>query len=165
VVAADEMDGIARGGDLPWRLPRDLAHFKRLTSEAAPGKRNAVFMGRVTWETIPPKFRPLPGRINLVLTGQAAYPAPGALRAHRIEDALAALSAMPEVDRIFCVGGAAIYDASVRLPECDRIYLTRVYGDFGCDTFFHAPLQQFELTASDEDPDHQFRIDVWRRRP
>ncbi|HTM22796.1 MAG TPA: dihydrofolate reductase, partial [Kofleriaceae bacterium] len=53
VVATDEELGIARGGALPWHVPADLAHFKRVTSEAAPGKRNAVFMGRATWETIP----------------------------------------------------------------------------------------------------------------
>ena len=58
---------------MPWKLPGDMAYFKELTSKTADaGKQNAVIMGRKTWESIPPKFRPLPGRINVVLTRAAA---------------------------------------------------------------------------------------------
>ena len=60
------------GGSLPWNLPGDLRYFKELTSRTAdPAKRNAVIMGRKTWESIPPKFRPLPGRVNVVLSRSA----------------------------------------------------------------------------------------------
>ncbi len=57
------------GGTLPWSIPGDLRYFKELTSRTAdPGKQNAVIMGRKTWESLPPKFRPLPGRLNVVLS-------------------------------------------------------------------------------------------------
>jgi len=69
VVAATQKGGIGRAGSLPWRLPADLAYFKRVTSTTVElGKQNAVIMGRKTWDSIPPKFRPLVGRINVVLS-------------------------------------------------------------------------------------------------
>jgi dihydrofolate reductase/thymidylate synthase len=73
VVAATRKLGIGKGGTMPWKLPGDMAYFKELTSKTADaGKQNAVIMGRKTWESIPVKFRPLPGRINVVLTRAAA---------------------------------------------------------------------------------------------
>jgi hypothetical protein len=69
VVAATRKLGIGKGGTMPWKLPGDIAYFKELTTRTAdPAKQNAVVMGRKTWESIPPKFRPLPGRVNIVLS-------------------------------------------------------------------------------------------------
>jgi hypothetical protein len=72
VVAATVTGGIGLGGKLPWSLPTDMAAFKRITTTlpagAAAGVRNAVIMGRRTWLSIPPRFRPLPGRLNVVLS-------------------------------------------------------------------------------------------------
>ncbi len=71
VVAATKSWGIGRQGVLPWRLPADMAFFRKLTScTTDPNKRNAVIMGRKTWESIPLKFKPLPQRTNIVLTSQ-----------------------------------------------------------------------------------------------
>jgi len=168
VVAADDRLGIARGGDLPWRLPGDLAHFKKLTTAAPPGQRNAVFMGRTTWESIPPRFRPLPDRLNLVLTRRADYPVPdGVLVAPAIDAAVALLAARPEVADIFCVGGGAIYTAAVEMPACRRIYITRVAGDFACDTFFPRFEHLFErarVMGEGNDGGVAYRIEVWERR-
>ena len=73
VVAATRKLGIGKAGTMPWKLPGDMAYFKELTSKTADaGKQNAVIMGRKTWESIPPKFRPLPNRVNVVLTRNAA---------------------------------------------------------------------------------------------
>ena len=73
VVAATRKLGIGKSGTMPWKLPGDMAYFKELTSKTAEsGKQNAVIMGRKTWESIPPKFRPLPNRVNVVLTRNAA---------------------------------------------------------------------------------------------
>ena len=85
VVAAtkDEM-GIGLDGALPWRLPKDMAYFKSITSQVdEPGARNAVVMGRKTWESIPAKFRPLPGRLNVVLSKSAPSSRPARERRAR----------------------------------------------------------------------------------
>lgn len=72
VVAATRKLGIGKAGTMPWKLPGDMAYFKELTMRTAdPAKQNAVVMGRKTWESIPPKFRPLPGRVNVVLSRSA----------------------------------------------------------------------------------------------
>jgi dihydrofolate reductase len=71
VAATATTRGIGRGGALPWRLPGDMAYFKKATiGTTAAGRQNAVIMGRVTWESIPAKFRPLPDRLNVIITRQ-----------------------------------------------------------------------------------------------
>ena len=74
---------IGKDNRLPWHLPEDLAHFKRQTLGAP------VIMGRLTWDSLPPRFRPLPGRINVVITRQTGWQAEGAQVAHSLEQALA----------------------------------------------------------------------------
>ena len=78
VVAADQENGIGKGGKLPWRLPGEMAYFKRLTTEAPAGRRNAVIMGRKTYESIQPKYRPLTDRFNMVLSRDMTYRPQGA---------------------------------------------------------------------------------------
>ena len=68
IVAATSTNGIGKGGQLPWRLPKEMAYFAKVTSAAPEGKTNAVIMGRNTWGSIPPKFRPLQRRTNVVLS-------------------------------------------------------------------------------------------------
>ena len=91
---------IGHQGQLPWHLPEDLAFFKRTT------RGEPVIMGRRTWDSLPPRFRPLPGRRNVVVTRQADWQAPGALRA----DSLAAAMALCEpAPRAWVIGGAQLY--------------------------------------------------------
>ena len=68
IVAATSTNGIGKGGQLPWRLPKEMAYFAKVTSTAPEGKTNAVIMGRNTWESIPPKFQPLQRRANIVVS-------------------------------------------------------------------------------------------------
>ncbi|MDE2222506.1 MAG: dihydrofolate reductase, partial [Candidatus Omnitrophica bacterium] len=67
VVAFDSTYGIGKDGRLPWRLAADLKRFKEITMEDGAARPNAVIMGRKTWESIPDRFRPLPGRVNVIL--------------------------------------------------------------------------------------------------
>ncbi len=91
VVAADEAGGIGKDGRLPWHLSGDMAFFKRLTMEPpAPSLRNAVVMGRKTWESISRKFRPLAGRLNVVITANDQFDVPGVLRVESFDAALTA---------------------------------------------------------------------------
>jgi dihydrofolate reductase len=109
---------------LPWHLPEDMAHFKKLTAGWP------VIMGRKTWDSLPPKFRPLPGRINVVITRQAGWEATGAKAADSLEKAIS-LSCKSE--QIWVIGGAQIYAEAE--PYADRIEVTEIAQDFEGDAF------------------------------
>jgi len=117
---------IGREGALPWHLPEDLAHFKRLTGGSP------VVMGRKTWDSLPPRFRPLPGRQNIVVTRQAGWHDAGARRAGDLHEALAACGEAPEV---WVIGGAQIYAEAE--PLAQRAVVTEIARDFEGDA--HAP--------------------------
>jgi dihydrofolate reductase len=125
VVAMDENRLIGRNNDLPWRLPDDMAWFRRHTT----GK--PCLMGRKTYDSLPARFRPLPGRLNIVVTRNADYEAPGAVVVHSVEDALRAAG---EVEEIIVVGGADLFRRL--MPVVDRLYLTRIHGTADGDVFF-----------------------------
>lgn len=149
VVAADEDNGIGKDDDLPWKLPGDTKFLKRITTETtAPNLRNAVIMGRKTFETIPPRFRPLKKRLNVVVTRNDSYEVPdGALRASSVEDALRQIEEDASVETAFVLGGGQIYTLAIAMPACRRVYLTRVEGSHGCDAFFPVvPEDTYELT-------------------
>jgi dihydrofolate reductase len=115
---------IGREGGLPWRLGADLKRFRMLTL----GK--PVIMGRKTWESLPERFRPLPGRLNIVLTRQAEYEAKGAVVCENWTEALAIAreqAAEDRVDEVCVIGGADLF--ALALPRAHRIYLTEVDGD------------------------------------
>ncbi len=109
---------IGNGTDLLWHLPGDLAHFKELT------KGHPVIMGRKTWESLPEKFRPLPGRANFVVTKSGWYEAPGAMTAFSFPEALSHAKEAEGSDEIFAIGGGEMYRAA--LPFASRLYLTLV---------------------------------------
>lgn len=73
IVAATVSNGIGQSSRLPWRLPQEMAYFARVTSNTPEGTKNAVVMGRKTWESIPPKFRPLRDRVNVVISRNQEY--------------------------------------------------------------------------------------------
>lgn len=115
---------IGKDGTMPWHLPEDLAHFKRLT-QGWP-----VIMGRKTWDSLPERFRPLPGRTNIVITRQSDWQQPGALTAASLTDALALCSQSEEV---WIIGGAQIYAQAE--PLAGRIEVTEIAQDFAGDAF------------------------------
>lgn len=165
VVAADEARGIGKDGKLPWRLPGEMAYFKRLTSAAQAGRENAVLMGRKTFDSIAPKFRPLPGRRNVVLTRDRSFAAPGALVAHTLSDALAAVQD-DGVDRVFVIGGADLYRQALDHPACAEIYLTRVHARFQCDATlapFEADYRLEERDGPHEEGSLSYTFEHWRR--
>ncbi|HLD69159.1 MAG TPA: dihydrofolate reductase [Candidatus Omnitrophota bacterium] len=139
IVAMDLNSGIGKGGGLPWHLPADLKHFKQLTATTrSPSRKNAVIMGRKTWESLPEKFRPLPDRINAVVTRNKDLVLPqGVLNGDSLEGVLNRLSAMTsEVENIFVIGGAQIFRSALTHPGCRKIYATQILKKFDCDTFF-----------------------------
>ena len=165
VVAADLDNGIGKLGDLPWHLPEDLRHFARVTREAPEGKRNAVIMGRKTWESVPVKYKPLPGRLNVVLSRSPQELPEGVRAAATFEQALAIDD--PDVDQLFVVGGGRIYAEAVRSPRCRWIYLTRIESRFDCDAFFpeiEGDFERVEVLGEGAEDGVAYRIEKWARR-
>jgi dihydrofolate reductase len=116
---------IGKDGSLPWRIPEDMAHFKEITMG------HPVLMGRKTWESIPEKFRPLPGRQNIVVTRQDTYTLPENVeRASSVEEALL----MHATEDIFVIGGAEVYRAA--MDQADRLEITHVNQTVEGDAFF-----------------------------
>jgi dihydrofolate reductase len=115
---------IGKDGQMPWHLPEDLAHFKRVTLG------QPVIMGRKTWDSLPARFRPLPGRLNIVITRQSDWQAEGALRAHSIEDALRLCGEAPDA---WIMGGAEIYRQAE--PLASTAVVTEIDQDYEGDAF------------------------------
>lgn len=168
IVAVDNKNGIGKNGKLPWRLPEDMAHFKQITTRVEdPLKKNAVLMGRKTWDSIPKKFRPLPDRLNIVLTRQEDLALPNdVLLYHSLDSVLKSLSFQHDpwqVETFFLIGGASLYEQVLNRHACRRIYLTKIYHDFDCDTFFpkideHFSWQQTSERLQSKDAEYQFFI-------
>lgn len=115
---------IGKDNTMPWHLPEDLAHFKR-TTLGSP-----VIMGRKTWESLPPKFRPLPGRLNVVVTRQTDWQAAGASVAHSLAEAMALCQADEDA---WIIGGAEIYAQA--LPLANTAVVTEIEASYDGDAF------------------------------
>lgn len=115
---------IGNHNTLPWHLPEDLAHFKR-TTLGCP-----VIMGRKTWDSLPPRFRPLPGRLNVVVTRQANWQAEGAVRAQSLAEAM---TLCPANSDAWVIGGAEMYAQA--LPLASTAVVTEIDATFDGDAF------------------------------
>lgn len=160
LIAAVAANGvIGRDNGLVFRHPADAKHF-RDTTMGAP-----VIMGRKTWESLPARFRPLPGRRNIVVTRQAAYTAEGAEVAANLEAALALVAAGP---RVFVIGGGELYAQA--LPRANELVLTEVQAALDGDVRFPAidPAQWIEAKrvqpALVPAPTPAFSFVTYRRR-
>ena len=123
---------IGNKGNMPWHLPEDLAHLKRMTLGCP------VVMGRKTWDSIPPRFRPLPGRTNVVISRQVDWRADGALPANNLLEALLICEHLSVIlenspEQVWVIGGAQIYEQA--LPFAKRIVVTEIDADFDGDAF------------------------------
>lgn len=152
VAAVDKNFGIGIQNRLPWRLKNDLKYFSELTSKAAPGKVNAVIMGRKTWQSLPEKSKPLPDRVNVILSRHnvenfdpktlnkknTQHKSAGSeiLSSTSLDDALQTLEKNAKIDKVFIIGGANVFEQAILHPSCQKIYLTEVNAEFECDTFF-----------------------------
>lgn len=137
---------IGRDNTLPWHLPEDLAHFRRLTSG------HPVIMGRKTWDSLPPRFRPLPGRLNVVVSRQPDWQADGALGASDLPSALALARRQRAPEQadgapIWVIGGAQLYAAA--LPLAQRIAVTELESTFEGDACAPRLGPEWELESQD----------------
>lgn len=158
IVAAAANQAIGKAGQLLWHLPKDLKFFKN-TTWGMP-----VIMGRKTFESV---NKPLPGRINIVITSNADWKAEGTQTASSLSDALEQAKAT-NCKEIFVIGGGEIYRQA--LPLADTVYLTRVHAELEGDTFFPVlDENEWQMTGSDDfetDEKHAypFSIQVWKRK-
>jgi dihydrofolate reductase len=140
IVAVSDDWGIGRDNDLLWHLPEDLKRFKRLTTG------NAIIMGKKTWESLP--RRPLPDRINIVLTDIPNENIEGSITAYSIEDAL---SKCDNTREIFIIGGGSIYRQF--MPLAEKLYISHVHKKTPADIYFPAiDLNIWEVTEEEEYP-------------
>lgn len=161
IVAATERGAIGKDGLIPWHLPHDLRRFKSLTGG------DAVILGRRTWESLPPKVRPLPGRYNIVLTRDPCAVLRDCHGAHfpncvtySLDRALRHASGLGLL--CWIIGGAEVYREALEVAE--TVELTVVEGDFDGDVFF--PLERmrelFECKWSE--PSTGCRFEHWERK-
>lgn len=125
---------IGKNNDLMWHLPKDMKFFKD-TTVGSP-----VIMGRKNWDSIPERYRPLSGRLNIVLTHDTSWNADGAMVAHKLEDALH-LAAHTGAETCYVVGGAQIYALALDAGVADELVLTHVEADFPDAEAFFPPFE------------------------
>ncbi|KAH1220109.1 Bifunctional dihydrofolate reductase-thymidylate synthase [Glycine max] len=141
VVATRDM-GISKDAKLPWTLPTELKFFEEITTTTSdPGKKNAVVMGRKTWESIPPENRPLPDRLNVVLTRSGSFDiatAENVLICGSMASAMELLASSPyclSIEKVFLTGGGEIFREALNAPGCEAAHITEIEASIECDTF------------------------------
>jgi len=143
IAAVDQNLGIGINNRLPWHLPSDLKHFNEITTG---NKKNAVVMGLNTWKSLPEKFRPLPNRINIILSKNPEMNLPNRVLSFQSLDA--ALSFIEgKVEEVFIIGGGMLYDSAINHPNCSKLYLTEISQTFACDSFFPEIPAVFKKTS------------------
>nr|AIA19255.1 Dihydrofolate reductase [uncultured bacterium] len=141
IVAAAENGVIGKDGKMPWRLPAESAYFRGTTlgHPVITGRKNYEGMGR-----------PLPDRLNVVITRQPDYKVPpGVIVVHTLADALG-LPQVRDQAEVFIIGGSQIYDEA--MPMTDKLYLTKIHADIEGDTFFRYDPDEWELEWSEHHP-------------
>lgn len=154
IAALTENRVIGKNNDLPWSLPDDMRYFMKTTTG------HNVIMGRKNYDSLPPKFRPLPNRTNIVITRQKDFVAPNCKVMHSIEEGIDMARSAGEQE-VFIIGGAEIY--RLALPLAQRLYLTEIKESLPGDTFFpeFARNQWRELSRQShlEDDRHPYAFD------
>jgi dihydrofolate reductase len=129
IVAMDSERGIGKNNDLMWHLPKDMKFFKDTT------QGQIVVMGRKNYDSIPEKYRPLPNRLNVVLTRNKEFSAPDCLVFHSLEECL--IYFKEETERtLFIIGGGEIYQIALASNVIDEMFITHVHHHYDAETFF-----------------------------
>lgn len=131
IAAVDKENGIGKNNNIPWHLPEDLRYFQAKTID---NKKNVVIMGRITWESIPKKYRPLRHRINIVISSKTVEGCDHICQ--NLDQALECVKQMVDVEDIYVIGGEMLYKECIKREGCKRLYITRIAKDFECDRFF-----------------------------
>lgn len=136
IVACCKSSGIGKDGSIPWNIPEDMHHFRRVTTHALEGKQNAVIMGRKTWESLGCKC--LPNRFNIVVS-TTLPPTEHVTVVSSLNEALQVCS-KENVNCAFVIGGARLYREALSNPQCSTAYVTHILRHYECDTYFPVDL-------------------------
>jgi dihydrofolate reductase / thymidylate synthase len=143
--------GIGINNTLPWNLRNDLKHFKNITSTVQDFKNtNLLIMGKNTYKSI---GSILPNRLNIVLSNTETFMDNGLVTTNSIDNCLDFIknnnrTNHNKIENVFCIGGANLYEQFIKRPECNKLYLTRIYNEYDCDTFFPKIPSEFKLIKS-----------------
>lgn len=188
ILACDKNFGIGKNNDLPWagKLKNEMKYFAATTKNVPPmyvnKAQNAVIMGRKTWESLPVKFRPLKGRLNVVLSNSLTlsdaeknsekFSQNNFQITNDLQTILQELKQDEKIFKIWIIGGASLYNTCMKQDLCDEIYLTNVMEDFDCDVKICNPSD----SGFERDPDHRavgndileedglkYRYEVWNK--
>jgi dihydrofolate reductase len=131
IVAKDNRNGIGKENDLPWHLPADMKFFKETTSG------HIVLTGRKNYDSIPERFRPLPNRLNIILTRDQLFQAPDCLVMHSIEEVIVWKNQQNEDNRtLFIIGGGEIFNQFISADLVDEMFITHIETTVQADVFF-----------------------------
>lgn len=140
IIAVDRLNGIGKNGTIPWKDPLDMKWFAYITSkEYVPGKKNAVIMGHTTWRSLPSKYKPLPNRVNVVVSRNRSLTIPdlnAGCIAHSYESAIHTCIGDPEIGKVFIIGGASIYKEALKETTATELLMSCIQGSYECDAQF-----------------------------
>jgi len=139
IVACALDGGIGKDNKIPWYIPGDLKHFKQLTTTCPDGFMNAVVMGRNTFESLPEQHKPLPSRVNIVVSTTLEQTSSSTSNIHvvrSLQEALELVGRLQYVHKTFVIGGSRLYHEALEHPSCTKAFVTHVYHHFPCDVFF-----------------------------
>ena len=151
IVACDKKNGIGKNNKLPWNIPEELEYFKKITTHTQQiMSKNIVIMGRNTWESIPNKYKPLSDRINIIITSKDNYieNTPNVFTFKSLDLALVNIQTkIPygNKDNIYIIGGNRLYTEAINNNICEKIYVTEIYNEYDCDTFFPTIPNNYKL--------------------
>ena len=161
IVAVDENFGIGINGHLPWKFKKEYKYFRDTTKKTDDStKQNMVIMGKNTWASLPPEYRPLPDRKNMVLTSDVTYSVHGAQTVQSIDEALKLADEKNE--KIFILGGGQVFAEALKRPDITGIYLTKICHTFECDTFFPVLPKEFDkIKTLGADEENEIRFEYY----
>lgn len=148
ILAVDKNNWLWKNWKLAWNLSKDLLYFKKTTVLTKISENlNALIMWRKTWESIPEKYRPLPWRLNIVLTRNTDFKDKWCVSFTSFDEIFSHLDKLNNIEEVFVIGWANIYNQVLNYPNLERIYLTKINNDFWCDVFFNWIPKDFILES------------------
>ena len=169
ILAVDEKNWIWKNNDLAWKISADLKYFKEITTKTNDlAKYNAVVMWRKTWDSIPSKYRPLSDRINCILTRKIQNDSLWSkiddfvLYFNSFEHCLSELETKDNIENIFVIWWANLYNQVINHPLLEKIYITKVKWDFACDVFFEwIPNDFYPESYTDTETENWIDYSFW----